>query len=571
MKISLSLKSILQWLDEYALLVLGTFLLFFIPLYPKIPLFSPIEQYIVRVRWEDVLVFLTAVIWLVQVVRKKITWKLPVSPIIFAYAVVGALSLLTAMFVIKTIPLQPLHVGKSLLHYFRYMEYFSLFFILGSSIKTKAHLKLVLVVSIVTLFLVGIYGIGQKYYYWPVYSTMNREFSKGVRLYLTPHARVQSTFAGHYDLAAYLVILLPFVLGSFFIFKNKWVKLCSAAGFTLGLWLLVVSASRTSFPSAIGGISLVVLVLAWFQKGWLKKITWGASRLFVVYAVLGLLLFQFGTDIYDRFLQVIDSNPQWHDTYHYYNGLRKDYTTEVIAFVTGKSKDEARQPIVKTPTPPPGAQAVDENGALVASDERPVATRPSDVYVDVPDYVQVSTVSATGETITTTVAKDRVFSDCANQNGLSWCIRWETLWPKAIDGFMQDPLFGKGYATLNKDSVDQFTEAESTDNNFLRTLGETGLAGFITFYGVIVVAVIYLLKHYRRSDQFEKVVIVAYIAATLGLLGNAALIDVFAASKVAFVYWSLTGTLVGYFYFSQPTLTEVVATKKVTKTKSKKR
>lgn len=571
-----SLKTILAWLDEHILLILGGFLLIFIPLYPKIPLFSPIEQYIVRVRWEDVLVFLTGIVWLVQVIRKKVTWNLPVSKLIFAYAVGGALTMLTAMFIIKTIPLQPIHVGKSLLHYFRYLEYFSLFFILATAVKTKQHLKILLGVISVTLLLIALYGIGQKYYYWPVYSTMNREFSKGIRLYLTPHARVQSTFAGHYDLGAYLVIILPLVLGSFYAFKHKALKLLLGVSFVLGLWLLIVSASRTSFVAALASVTLVVLAQALLKKKWLHKITWAISHLFLLYALMGVMLFQFGDDIYERFLQVIDGNPQWHETYHNANAQRKKYTQQVTAFVLGRPTLDINLPAGQVPD---GAVGVDESGALVASDTRPSPNKPSDVYVDVPEYVQVSTVSATGETQTITVEKDRVFSDCANQKGLSLCIRLETLWPKAVDGFKQGPLFGKGYATLNKDGVTQFTEAESTDNNFLRTLGETGLFGFITFYGVIALALLYMFKHYRQGDLFEKTLITSYAAATVGLLLNAVYIDVFAASKVAFAYWGLTGMLVGYFYMQSQTkveeasIVELLETKPKTQTarKSKKR
>src|SRR5690606_7582282 len=134
----------------------------------------------------------------------------------------------------------------------------------------------------VTLLLVSLYGIGQKYYYWPVYSTMNREFSKGVRLYLTPHARVQSTFAGHYDLGAYLVIVLPLILGCFFVLKNKWLKLLMGTSFVLGLWLLVVSASRTSFVTALVAITLIIIAQAMLKQRWLNKIGWGISRLFLV-------------------------------------------------------------------------------------------------------------------------------------------------------------------------------------------------------------------------------------------------------------------------------------------------
>ena len=82
-------------------------------------------------------------------------------------------------------------------------------FVLYSSIKSKQDVQKILAVMFFTTFAVAFYGFGQRYYYWPVYSTMNREFSKGITLYLTEHARVQSTFAGHYDLGAWLVIILP--------------------------------------------------------------------------------------------------------------------------------------------------------------------------------------------------------------------------------------------------------------------------------------------------------------------------------------------------------------------------
>ena len=50
------LKKVLAWIDENGLLILTGFLIAFIPLFPKIPFFSPIEQYNVRVRLEDVFV-----------------------------------------------------------------------------------------------------------------------------------------------------------------------------------------------------------------------------------------------------------------------------------------------------------------------------------------------------------------------------------------------------------------------------------------------------------------------------------------------------------------------------------
>ena len=76
-----------------------------------------------------------------------------------------------------------------------------------------------------TAFAVAIYGFGQKYLYWPAFSTMNREFSKGMRLYLTPESRVMSTFGGHYDYGAYLMMTLTLLATAFWLTKKFLVKI----------------------------------------------------------------------------------------------------------------------------------------------------------------------------------------------------------------------------------------------------------------------------------------------------------------------------------------------------------
>jgi O-antigen ligase len=93
--------------------------------------------------------------------------------------------------------------------------------------------------------------------------------------------------------------------------------------------------------------------------------------------------------------------------------------------------------------------------------------------------------------------------------------------------------------------VGQFTEAESTDNDFLRNLGETGALGFITFYAPVVVGIIIALRSVKKTtDPTSKAVFVGYVAAAVGLLLNAIYIDVFEASKVALSFWALTGMMV---------------------------
>jgi O-antigen ligase len=169
----------------------------------------------------------------------------------------------------------------------------------------------------------------------------------------------------------------------------------------------------------------------------------------------------------------------------------------------------------------------------------------------VPVTEKVATKSADGTTSYTYVQKDRTWSDNALRYGLSTAIRLDTLWPNAIQGFLRNPLLGSGYATLNKETVDQFTEAESTDNNFLRTLGETGLLGFVSFYGIILVSIYLAYKFHQVDQTYTSAISVGFIGASLGLLLNAAYIDVFAASKVAFTYWAVTGLVLALYYLGK--------------------
>jgi hypothetical protein len=283
--------------------------------------------------------------------------------------------------------------------------------------------------------------------------------------------------------------------------------------------------------------------------------------------------------MYDRFLQVLEGYPVAYDQYHVLNGQRKELVNVYIPATLGLR--EWPQP-PKAEVPKNAISTDDATRIIVSSDQRPVKDKPSDVYVDVPELieVEVATISASGSAGTTTVLeeRDRIYSDCSKQKGLSLCIRLETLWPQAITGFMNNPLFGNGYATLNKESATQFTEADSTDNNFLRTLGETGLLGFITFYGAVLVALYYAFLAYKSEDQLLKTFAIGYVAATAGLLVNAIYIDVFASSKVAFTYWALTGMLLAYLFLDKqmvaavPSIStpETKTAKSVTKSKSKK-
>jgi hypothetical protein len=575
------LKNGLKWLDEHLLLIMAAFLLAFIPLYPKIPLWSPIEQYIVRVRMEDIFILLTSVVWLIQVIRRKVRWFSPMFIGVIAYAIVGLASSLNAMYVIETVPLAPLHIGKTVLHYFRYLEYFSLFFILFSAVKTRKHVKLMLGIIAATVLVIAIYGYGQKFYFWPVYSTMNREFSKGMRLYLTEFARVQSTFAGHYDMAAYLVVFLPVLLALAYRTKTMIHRYGLYLAFWLGMWLLVLSASRAPFGASLVGIGLVVLLSGLVKKQWATKATFVIKKSVITGLLLLVILYYFGTDLLIRVGQLINDSPQFKQTAIVFNAGRKILLPDVVLDAL-PTPTELIASLPRAKQPPSQSLSTNDLAALIdqaqkevdatkdvasEKDQPPVAVptqpsskptpppifkdtqpKPADVHEEIPDIVEVSTISATGEKKTIKVQRKRVYSDCALKKELSLCIRLETLWPRAIEGFINSPILGQGYATLTKENIETFTEADSTDNNFLRTLGETGLLGFITFYGCILIILYYAFKNITSKDNILSALSIGIIGGTIGLLLNAIYIDVFAASKVAQSYWALTGLFMGYVW-----------------------
>lgn len=536
------------------------FLLAFIPLYPKIPLFSPIEQYIVRVRFEDIFVLLAGCWWLWLIFKKQLSWKSPISLGIIGYIGVGLLSTISAILITQTVPIEVLHIAKTALHWLRYIEYFSLFFMFYGVVKQVKQIQQIMVWLALIVIATSVYGFGQKYFYWPVYSTMNREFSKGLRLYLTPHARVQSTFAGHYDLAAFLVILLP-ILVSAKQALSGWRKNTVNLAFLLGLWLLVVSASRMPFAASLVGVSLAIFISGWLKQSWAERFKFWLKEFLITYLAVFLILYYFGSELIDR-LSFVLSNPSI--------GIELDIRQEIDNFAklahlpTGEdlaaSLDFSKPPTENALSTEAALQELvnragepSEQTIASGSDQPPIAVdpraltasgsalQPKDVFVNVPEPIETEVTLSDGSVVKQIVQRQRVYSQCALEKELSLCIRLESLWPWALQGFYANPVLGTGYATLNKADVNDFTIAESTDNNYLRTLGETGALGFLTFYGVVAVAIYHLTKSWSSKNEVLRALFVGMVAACIGLLLNASYIDVFVASKVAFTFWALMG------------------------------
>lgn len=504
-----------KWLDAHLLEYLSLALLIVVPLYPKIPIADLVPGYIVRLRLDDLLVALAFGVWLVWLIRRKISIKNnPLLIPIAIYIGVGFISSVAAIFITKTVPLSEPHVLKLFFNWARRIEYFSLFFIFFSSLNSLKQVKKYVYIAGLVLLLVSIYGFGQKYLYWPAFSTMNREFSKGVKLYLTEHARVLSTFGGHYDLAAYLMMVLTLFIPLTLVVKRWLPRLFFLAVSACGFWLLILTVSRTSFIAYLVAITITFAVLI-SKKGYI----WSISRWLVVIFISILIMLSFG-DLSERFAHV----------------LKLDKFKDAIFL----------KPIAKEIPKGPNVAYLDVTNVGSKSDIPPTTTKPtsvtqavpSDVYDNVPEFGSSEALPAS------MAARPRVYSQAAVNYDLSTGIRLDFTWPQAIKGFLRNPILGSGYSTLTKKQVEDFTEAESTDNDFLRALGETGLLGFLAFFAIVAFIIYKGIASIKKiDDPFYFTIIASLVGAAFGLLVNAIYIDVFEASKVAYTFWILAAIL----------------------------
>jgi hypothetical protein len=496
------LNKILNWLDINGLFLLSAFLIVFIPLFPKIPLFDVLPGYIVRARPEDVLIFITSLVWLKDAYKKRFQVSTTYFWIVVLYAISGAISILLATILIQSIPSQFLHIGKSSLHLFRYLEYFALFFFTYSSIKTKKQINIALTLLTLSILGVVLYGFGQEFFNLPLYSTMNREYSKGVTLYLQEGARPQSTFAGHYDLAAYLVIVLPIIFSlalsklkiNFKNFKQtikqktNLISIVLHTTHILGAWMLVTSGSKTALLAYIVGIFIVLIQYLKQLGNFKQQLKLGSLATIII--TIGITLFL--------------------------NFFAQDTKTQLTSLFNNTFR---------------------ETDQLT----NPDAT-PDDLVGDGYVFRKVINVNEDGSETISWVEEQSTWSQNALKYGLSMGIRLDTLWPNAVKGFANNPLFGNGYSTLpNVDSPGEYNNEDSTDNNYLRTLGETGLIGFIIFYGFIFLITFEIIKTPTEQFSLKQALKIGFLGSIFGLLINATYIDVFAASKVAYTFWTMAG------------------------------
>lgn len=271
-----------------------------IPLYPKFP-FMRVPGSQVYIRLEDFLIFGIVAFWIWGNVGKL--FKKPLRTFTFSFGLfwaVGLVSLLSAILVTHSVA--PL-IG--LLHFVRRIQYMIVFFIGATSVKSSKdigfYIKCMLAVTVYTF----VFGVGQKHFAWPIITTQNAEYAKGIALQYMPWGHVVSTFAGHYDLATYIVLVSPVfilllvakksILESLFEGVDaKKMRIVLLVALALNYWLLINAASRIAFAAYLGVGSLALI----FTKRF---------RMLVAFIVVSIVVtFTTSSNLVDRYMNIFN-------------------------------------------------------------------------------------------------------------------------------------------------------------------------------------------------------------------------------------------------------------------------
>jgi len=489
------LSKILKWIDLNLLKIVLFGFIFIIPLYPKFP-FLDLEYTYISIRLEDLYIAFVCLVFFIQLIRKKVALRTNLLPYFVLFWISVFLSFIVGHYIMHTIPV--MNIG--FLHAARRVEYMVIFFIALSSIKSKADLLFYLKASFFVVLLVCLYGIGQKWFEFPAVQTMNPEFARGHLLQLTPEARVSSTFGGHYDLAAYLVFFMPIVLGLYF--KSK--KILYFLLFTLCVYVLVLTASRVSYIAYLVSIFTFLIFM--------KK-----PKEFILILLITIPLTLFSKNLTSRIFKTLQIKQIFINQKTGQVVVPEQISSKELpagSFYVQYDKDKV-QDVSSTTSALMMARLLD--------DIREQASREGKVLTSSQEAALVGTASSQLTPVST------VISD------ISFATRLQVEWPRAIEAFMKNPLLGTGASSIT----------ESTDNDYLRWIGEFGIlaTGFFLFILFSIIKSVWTaIPKFKKEDQ---AVFLGFLFGVGALLINAGYIDVFEASKVAYTFWFVAGIFMG--------------------------
>lgn len=451
--------------------VLGILILF-IPLYPKFPLLAVKGTY-VAIRLDDIIVAVSVFIWFIYQTKHRFPFlNSKLSWAILPYFIAISVSSLNALFVFQTEP-----VNIILLHLFRRFEYISLLFVTVSTIRTVKDFFFPFYFFLISCIGVGIYGLGQKYWSFPVVSTMNEEFSKGQLLEISSWTRISSTFAGHYDLAVYSSIALILILGAIFLTKSKILKLIGFIVWSLTFYILTLTASRISVFAFWGGATLLLFLL--------KKYLW-------ILPLSGLVIFS-----------IISS---------------KDLNQRLVATLPTIRINNPKPTLPTTPTPIPTLPPI----AVIS----PIVKPKPVVYIPTPTPLPTILHHSSTEEYRPVDADAGV--------ARSGEIRFNAEWPRAVNAFRKNPLLGTGPGSITLATDNDYLRA-------LGETGLFGFITLFSIFLYFIFKTAAGSGSFKPPTSLPQNLSLVFLSSLMTFLASAVFIDVFEASKTAYFFWIIMG------------------------------
>ncbi|HMS22654.1 MAG TPA: hypothetical protein PKA38_02710 [Candidatus Levybacteria bacterium] len=513
-----------NFLEGKLLFFLVAVLIVFIPLYPKLPAIG-VNNTWVYIRLEDFLIAFTTFVFLIQLLRRRVHVSRPLGIPIVAYWIAGFLSLLISI-VFLAPHLANFFPHVAILSYLRRIEYMVLFFVGYAVIKEEKDIRRLFWVLAVTTGVAFIYGIGQRYYInvwaafpdffekysfcFPSFQTTNEEFAKGIPLCLPSDGRITSLFGGHYDLSAYLVLVIPIIFSVAFAMRKRLYQILLLLLGTGLVYLLILTASRISFGAYIVGI---IFALVFIRK----------KMIIIPILIISLFfLVTSSSSVLQRFTQ----------TFRFTN-LVINSQGQVVGEAVNKLPEQLKKKISHEPIiveAPPPTQELPTGSSYIALPGKTESTS-SAVLKSSPKLSKEEKSKYKFGAVEISNVQGNFLIQRALVYDISFTTRFQGEWPNTWRAFMRNPIFGSGYATITL----------SSDNSFLRALGEVGVLGFITFFSFFILWYIYVKNNYKEADRFTRNFVLGLSAGVIGLFLNAVLIDVFEASKVAESMWLLLG------------------------------
>lgn len=470
-KLLQSYKRVIYWL--------GVILLLVIPLYFKFPLYR-VGGTFVSIRLEDVLIFVSLAALFGYLILSKDYKKLIHDKLFLAFLLfflIGFLSVISASFITQTVTLK-----LAIFHWARRLEIMLLFYLGYYSVFDKKSLKSILGIMLLVLFLVNFYALGQKYFHFPSISTTNAELSKGIIKYIGEGDRVNSTFAGHYDLAIYLMmaitLLTPILIKLFERIRknpdafNVLTFLVLVSLTAVSFAVLVMTAARLSFFALFFGLLAALLLI-------------GQKKYLLVAAGLAILVLIYPSQLRNRLVSTFTVN------------FMQNWST----FFAQNEGQKARSMLN-------------------------IQTLPNAEIREVPAGLNIPDIVPGEPTNTVDLGVYR-----------SMTIRTRIEWPRALRALSKNPLLGTGYSSIGLATDNDYLR-------LLGEVGLMGFWAFtliLVELGKRLFALYKSADFKNKKPGLTQYLTVGVLAMLLAFIVNGLFIDVFEASKVASLLWMTLG------------------------------